>query len=158
MFNISEVFEIAEQIERNGYAFYQKAAEIAQGEESKTFLLDLASMEQDHEKLFIEMKKKFTEGEIDSPLDTDNIALAYLQAMVDGDVFSNIKPTEELLKGGESVDDIRRMAIEFEKNTVVYFISLKNALSAPEDKSKIDNLINEEIRHIKILTDWQPAA
>ena len=158
MFNINEVFEIAEQIERNGYAFYQKAAQIAKEESSKKFLLDLASMEMDHEKLFIEMKKKFTDNNISSPMDCDNIALSYLQAMVDGEVFSNIKPTDELLSGDESVEDIRKIAIDFEKNTVVYFISLKNALNAADDKQKIENLVNEEIRHIKILTEWNPGA
>ena len=155
MYNISEVFEIAEQIERNGYAFYQKAAEIAVGEESKKFLLDLASMEMDHEKLFTEMKKKFTSNEMDSPFDGDNIALSYLQAMVDGDVFINIKPSDDLLKGDETVADIRKLAIEFEKNTVVYFLSLRNALSDAEDKMKIEKLVNEEIQHIAILTNWQ---
>ena len=156
MYNISEVFEIAEQIERNGYGFYQKAAEIAADESAKKFLLDLASMEMDHEKLFIQMKKKFTSGgEMESPFDGDGIALSYLQAMVDGDVFINIKPTDELLKGDETVSDIKRLAIEFEKNTVVYFLSLRNAISDEADKAKIEKLINEEIQHIAILTNWQ---
>ena len=155
MYNISEVFEIAEQIERNGYRFYQKAAEIAADEGSKKFLLDLAAMEMDHEKLFTQMKLKFTSGDMGSPMDTDNIALSYLQAMVDGDVFMNIKPTEELLKGDETVADIKKLAIEFEKNTVVYFLSLRNALSDSVDKNNIEKLINEEIQHIAILTNWQ---
>ena len=157
MFNINEVFEIAEQIERNGYGFYQKAAEVAEDDASKKFLLDLASMEQDHENLFIELKKKLTSDSISTPMDSDNIALAYLQAMVDGDVFSNIKPTADLLTGETTLEEIKKHAIDFEKNTVVYFISLKNALSDKEDKDKIEYLINEEIRHIKILTDWKTA-
>lgn len=155
MFNITEVFEIAEQIERNGYAFYEKAAGIASDEESKKFLLDLAAMEMDHEKLFIEMKKRFTDNELDSPFDGDNVALTYLQAMVDGEVFTNIKPTSDLLKGGESIEDIRRLAIEFEKNTVVYFLSLRNAVNDNDDKLKIEKLIDEEIQHIAILTNWK---
>jgi rubrerythrin len=155
MYNISEVFEIAEQIERNGYSFYQKAADIAVDESAKKFLLDLASMEMDHENLFIEMKKKFTAGEMESPFDGDNIALSYLQAMVDGDVFINIKPSDNLLKGDETVAEIRKLAIEFEKNTVVYFLSLRNALTSEEDKMKIEKLVNEEIQHIAILTNWQ---
>ena len=155
MYNISEVFEIAEQIERNGYAFYQKAAEIAEEESAKKFLLDLAAMEMDHEKLFIQMKKKFTSGEMESPFDGDEVALSYLQAMVDGDVFMNIKPTDELLKGDETVSEIKKLAIEFEKNTVVYFLSLRNAIRDEEDKEKIEKLVNEEIQHITILTNWQ---
>ena len=158
MFNINEVFEIAEQIERNGYGFYQKAASITSEEDSKKFLLDLAAMEMDHEKLFVEMKKKFTDNEMGSPFDGDNVALSYLQAMVDGEVFTNIKPTSDLLKGGESVEDIRRLAIDFEKNTVVYFLSLRNAVNDVEDKMKIEKLIDEEIQHIAILTNWKKAT
>ena len=154
MFNINEIFELAEQIERNGYAFYCRAAEIAEDEGAKKFLLDLADMENDHEKLFIEMKKRFTSGGVDSPFDADDIALSYLRSMVDGEIFSNLQPTADLLTGSESVAELKKLAIEFEKNTVVYFVALRNAVKDEKEKALIERLVDEEIQHIAILTGW----
>lgn len=154
MFNVQEIFEIAEQIERNGYAFYMKAAEIMTDPDAKKFLLDLADMENDHESLFSSLKKKFADGG-DSPFDSDGLAISYLQSMVDGEVFSNLRPTAEYLTGAETADDIKKLAIEFEKNTVVYFASLANAMTSSEDREVIRKLVGEEIQHIAILTKWQ---
>jgi rubrerythrin len=154
MFNVKEVFEIAEQIERNGYAFYIRAAEIMTDEDSRKFLLDLAEMENEHESLFVGLKKKFAGDGVDSPFDGDELALSYLRSMVDGEVFSNLRPTAEYLTGTETADEIKRLAIEFEKNTVVYFASLANAMTSEEDREIIRRLVGEEIQHIAILTKW----
>jgi rubrerythrin len=157
MFNVNEAFEIAEQIERNGYAFYMRSAEMMTDQASKDFLLDLARMENDHESLFSGLKRKFAEDGVESPFDSDGLALSYLRSMVDGEVFLNLRPTAELLTGTESPDEIRRLAIDFEKNTVVYFASLANAMNSEKDKEIIQKLVAEEIQHIAILTKWKVA-
>ena len=153
MFNVNEVFEVAEQIERNGKAFYEKAASIARDEESRKFLLDLAAMEDDHERYFAALKERLASGD-DDPLDRDGVALSYIQSMVDGEVFLNLKPMADTLSGEETMEEIKKLAIEFEKNTVVYFASLKNAMRTAEDKKAIEELVNEELRHVAILTNW----
>ena len=154
MFNVDEVFELAEQIERNGYAFYIRAAEIMTGEAARKFLLDLAEMENEHESLFAGLKKKFSADGVASPFDGDELALSYLRSMVDGEVFSNLRSTAEYLTGVETADEIKKLAIEFEKNTVVYFASLANAMTSSEDREVIRQLVGEEIQHIAILTKW----
>ena len=58
VFNIDETFEIAEQIERNGARFYRKAAGIFEASRAKSLLMDLAAMEDRHEKLFKEMRQE----------------------------------------------------------------------------------------------------
>ncbi|MFC2170988.1 ferritin family protein, partial [Calditrichota bacterium] len=58
MYNIDEVFEMAEQIERDGADFYRKAAAHVDVEEGKTLLLELASMEDDHEVVFAKLREK----------------------------------------------------------------------------------------------------
>ncbi len=155
MFSINEIFEIAEQIERNGYSFYEKAAQIADGDKNKEFLLELAKMEKGHENLFIKMKNDFG---LNSPIDLndlDETSLAYLQAIVDGDIFINLQPNSSFLVGNESTEDIRKIALDFEKNTVLYFVALLNASTDQNYKNKIQNLINEELNHILILTNWE---
>jgi hypothetical protein len=112
-------------------------------------------MEDDHEKYFAALKKRL-DTPSDDPLDRDGVALSYIQAMVDGEVFSNLKPMAEILRGDESMDEIRQLAIEFEKNTVVYFASLRNAMRTEADKNAIQDLVDEELRHVVILTNWEP--
>ena len=62
-FNADDVFEMAEQIERNGAVFYRKAAADIKDPDAKNFLSDLAAMEDSHEKTFSTMRKKLTEAE-----------------------------------------------------------------------------------------------
>ena len=154
MFNVNEVFEIAEQIERNGKAFYEKAVAITDNEDGKKFLQSLADMEGDHEKYFAALKNKLVSG-TDDPLDRDGTALSYIQAMVDAEIFSNLKPLAETLRGDETMEEIKKIAIEFEKNTVIYFASLRNAMKSEAERKAIENLVEEELRHISILANWQ---
>ena len=64
-FNAFEVFEIAEQIERNGVKFYRKAAESISDSKIKQTLLDLADMEAEHEKTFADMRKELSQSHRD---------------------------------------------------------------------------------------------
>ncbi|HRS71257.1 MAG TPA: ferritin family protein, partial [Anaerohalosphaeraceae bacterium] len=59
-FNADEIFEMAEEIERNGAAFYREAAAKASREDIKKMLLDLAAMEEGHEQTFAQMRKKLS--------------------------------------------------------------------------------------------------
>ena len=56
-FNADEIYEMAQQIERNGAAFYRKAAESVEDASGKELLLNFADMEVAHEKVFAELKK-----------------------------------------------------------------------------------------------------
>ena len=79
-YNIDEIFEMAEQIERNGVAFYRRAAEVSMDEERKRKLLDLAEMEASHECTFAAMR---TEQEnAPTSFDPDGEAARYLDAII----------------------------------------------------------------------------
>ncbi len=56
-FNADEIFEMAEQIEKNGASFYRKSAEAIADTGAKKLLLDLAAMEDEHEKTFADLRK-----------------------------------------------------------------------------------------------------
>ena len=152
IFNVREVFEIAEQIERTGSVFYKNAAKITKEADHKKFLLELAAMEDDHEKRFHSLKEEFTEKLGDEFSDIDNQALAYLRAVGSGAVFDINNDSSKQLTGKETLEEIYKLAIEFEKETVVYFTSIKNIVPESFGKNKIDLLITEEIRHIMSLS------
>ena len=55
-FNADDVLAMAEQMEINGGKFYRTAAEATSDRANKEFLLELAAMEDQHEKTFIAMR------------------------------------------------------------------------------------------------------
>ncbi len=145
-FNADEVFEMAEQIERNGAKFYRQAAQSAD-DDCRDLLLRLATMENDHEKIFAAMRSELTDVEkrYTTP-DPDNQAVIYLQAMAEGKVFDS--DSSASLSGTESMEDILTIAIGLEKDSIVFYQSMKEVVPRTAGKEKIDVIITEEIGHI----------
>ncbi|GAB6096585.1 ferritin family protein [Desulfatiferula olefinivorans] len=145
-FNADEIFEMAEQIERNGAAFYRKAAERVSGEE-KDFLIELAKMEDDHEVTFKSLRKDLLPQEKEATtFDPDGEAPQYLKALADTRVFfeKELDPTNMV--------DILKAAIGAEKDSIVFYLGMKELVPGKLGKDKIDNIIKEEMGHIKLLS------
>lgn len=151
-FNAFEAFQTAEQIERNGAGFYRKAAELFDDPDISKMLLQLADWEVGHEKVFAGMRKQLSEeapGQRtfrpeDVPFDP--------KAMAGLAVFGIKKEPSVELSGKESIIDILKMAIEKEKDSIVYYTGLKGFVAAHAGQDKINDIINQEYRHIGILS------
>ena len=116
-FSAKDVFEVAVQIEKNGAAFYRKAAELQSDAENKEFLNKLAVMEDGHESTFVEMQKQLTEAEKSSTVfDPNDESSLYLRAMADSHGGEGSPSAANALSGKESMDDdsyIRKAAIKY---------------------------------------------
>jgi rubrerythrin len=151
-FNAFEAFQIAERIERNGAGFYRRAAELFDDPDISKMLLQLADWESGHEGIFSNMRKQLSEEapgqRIFKPEDVpfDPKAMAGLA------VFGMRKEPSIELNGRESIIDILKMAIEKEKDSIVYYTGLKGFVPAQAGRDKIDDIIREEYRHIGILS------
>ncbi len=146
-FNANEIFEMAKQLEINGAAFYREAADSVDKEENKNFLTELAQMEDEHEKTFQEMQKELTAGEqtllVFDPEDENAL---YLKALVDTRVFL------EKDKPGKEMIEILKFAIQAEKDSIVFYLGMKEMVPEKYGKSRIDNIIKEEMGHLKLLS------
>jgi len=152
-FNAFEIFEMAEQIERNGAKFYRKSAEIVPDSRLQRTLLDLAAMEDRHEKIFAGMKAEISpEQRVPAAYDPENEASLYLQAMADGHVFDVNKDISLQLSEKSSVEEILKMAIQIEKDSIIFYIGLKDFVPADAGKEKVDDIIDEERGHIVVLS------
>ncbi|MFZ0034569.1 MAG: ferritin family protein [Sedimentisphaerales bacterium] len=157
-FNAFEIFEMAEQIERNGIKFYRKAAKGVSDKDTSQMLLNLAAMEAEHEKTFAGMKKQFSDKERESDVfDPDNETALYLQAMADGHVFDPKKDYSKQLTGNESVEDILKLALGAEKDSIVFYLGLKDFVPAGAGRDKVEAIIKEEMGHITILNHKMTA-
>ena len=146
-FNADDVFQMAEQIERNGAAFYRKAASDVADADARAFLLDLAAMEDDHEKIFSSMRKKISDQEkTPTVFDPENEAAAYLKALADTRVFFD----KEI--DTASLQAILKAAILAEKDSIVFYLGMKELVPDALGQSRLDDIMKEEMAHIKLLS------
>jgi rubrerythrin len=146
-FNADDVFEMAEQIERNGASFYRKAAAGVTDADAKNFLLSLAAMEDDHEKTFAAMRKKLTATEkARTVFDPENETASYLKALADTRIFFK----KEI--DTSSLSAILKDAILAEKDSIVFYLGMKDLVPESLGQSRLDTIIKEEMAHIKMLS------
>jgi len=151
-FNADDILNMAEQIERNGARFYRKAAEILHNTRVRILLLDLATWEEGHEKVFATMRANLTENERQlTVFDPESESTLYLRIMADGHVFDVRQDPTTLLTGKETLEDILRLAIGQEKDSIIFYLGLKEFTPKHQGKEKIEGVIKEEMKHIAFL-------
>ncbi len=151
-FNANEIFEMAEEIERNGARFYRKAAQNASDDQAKQMLLDMADMEDRHLKTFQKMREELSNSEKEPTVfDPDNEAVLYLQAMADSRGYEGKKSPDEELSGNETTREILEIALNSEKESVVFYFGLKSLVPPKAGKDKVEAIIIEELGHITTL-------
>jgi len=150
-FNAFEVFDIAEQIERNGTNFYIRAAELFDDPDTCQMFLRLAEWEKEHEQTFALMKQQLSEQSRQVSTSESEDLLPDPRVMAGLAVFGIRSDPAEELHGRQDKTDIIRRAVEKEKDSIVFYHGLKEFVPAGADKNKIDDIIKEEMRHIVIL-------
>jgi len=150
-FNAFEVFEIAEQIERNGTNFYIRAAELFDDPDTCQMFLRLAEWETEHEQIFARMKQQLSEQSGSTGTSEPEDLLPDSRVMAGLAVFGMRSDPAEELRGRQEERDIIRRAVEKEKDSIVFYHGLKEFVPADADKEKIDEIIKEEMRHIVTL-------
>ena len=152
-FNADEIFEMAEEIERNGAKFYREAAKKVPDKKVEQMLLDMAAMEDGHLATFKEMRKKLSGDEKGVMVfDPDNEAALYLQAMADVHGSEGKVDPSQKLTGNETIKELLEIAVNAEKESVVFYTGLKNVVPAKAGKDKVKGIITEELSHVTRLT------
>ncbi|MDR1044469.1 MAG: ferritin family protein [Candidatus Adiutrix sp.] len=154
-FNAGEVFKIALTIEDNGRLFYEKAASKAFSEDLSQFFKALGTEELSHKAVFTALMKKLPPATTAATVwDPDNDLDKYLKAMADQHVF-NQKPAaiEDKLSKISAPAEAIKMAMGFEKDTIVFFLELQSVTDDQESRNEIAKLLNEERKHLARLTD-----
>jgi rubrerythrin len=152
-FNADEVFEIAQQIERNGAKFYRRAAEILPEKGLQKVLLGLASMEDHHLEVFTAMREELEADErTPTVFDPDGEAALYLDALANARIFDVTADPSATLGAKSSTGDILRTAIGIEKDSVVFYLGMQDLVPPKLGREQITKIIKEEMGHITILS------
>ncbi|MBI4764447.1 MAG: ferritin family protein [Deltaproteobacteria bacterium] len=146
-FNADDIFEMAQQLERNGAQFYRKAAASLKDQTARELLFRLAGMEDEHEKTFAQMRSQLNDSEKTSTVfDPQGEAAGYLKALADTRVFFEKKIDTS------SLEEILKEAITAEKDSIVFYLGMRNAVPEKLGRSRLDEIINEEMGHIRQLS------
>lgn len=157
--NADEVLEMALQMERNGQAFYKRAAEGQDDPQIKKELLELVQMEKNHEKIFEVMRNNFSaSAQAPEFFDPENEGARYLHAMVEGKVFNTQANSNDILDGKEALPDVLKMAIGAEKDSIVFYLGIQDSMRSEDDKYKVGEIIREEMGHVILLSQKLAAA
>jgi rubrerythrin len=128
-----------------GYEFYTHMSKKFDKDESLRKLFnDLALREQQHEMTFSKLREKVTD-EIPEGWEE---AAHYLRAIVESEFFLGKNKFLPSLQNVQSAHDAVRFAMGFEKETLLYFHTLRDMV---KDKDVVDEIIKEEKRHLREL-------
>ena len=152
-FSVREVVEMAVRTEKLGHEFYTKmAVKFSSDQGLKDLFTLLATMELKHERIFTGILGKISDNE---PNEWDE-ALNYLRAMMESQFFlgkgKSLPNLDKIKTMLEAVD----FAIGFEKETTLFFTGMKDAV-AESDKPHVNVIIEEEMRHIAMLTKFRES-
>jgi rubrerythrin len=148
-FNADEVFEMGMDIEQNGEAYYRKAAELAKSDGIRSLLLRLMEEEKKHFATFKRLREALPpKSSLPTIGDPEGQESLYLDALVKSRIFNNVREAEEAAsKPGDEID-VLKTALAFEKDTILFFQSMKVMTKEELGRSEIDKLIEEEHKHV----------
>ena len=143
-FSTREVIEQAVQTERLGCEFYTAMAKrFKENDKLKNLFEMLAVNEQQHEKRFSELKNKIKikNEEVEGWEDVSQ----YLRAIVESEFFLGKNKSLPSLEHVKTIVDALNFALGFEKETLLYYHSLKDII---DEKDVMNDIIKEEKQHI----------
>jgi len=154
VFNPDEIFEMAIRIENNGAAFYRKAAGLQSDTKNQKFLESLAHMEDQHQKIFTEMRTTLTQKDKDPKVfDPYSEVSQYLTAMADTMGGEGSPSVTDSLTGDETLEDILRTAVGLEKDAILFYLGIKDLIPSQSGQDRIDEIIRQERRHVAQLSN-----
>jgi len=152
-FNAAEVFKIAVQIEENGKKFYEQSLSCIDDPDVRKLFEELAQEEVEHKKKFQSFLAELPkEAAAPTVFDPDNQAEQYIKMMADQHVFAHSGSVDSKVCELKDMKDALRLAINFEKDSVIFFLSMQEATDSAKGKELISLLVKEEQQHLRRLS------
>ena len=137
---LKELLNVALKIESDGYEMYSNLAQENEGELQRLFK-DLAAQEREHQQRFKKIFDKCMEDQEQHADWTDDENAGYLMSFAELSIFPKLSGNQK----PENVNDAIDMAIEVEKDSIIFYSDLKSYF---KDKDTIDQIIAEEKQHL----------
>jgi len=148
MFSITEIIDLAVQIEKNGERSYRRAQQETSDDALKAMLGLLAEEERDHQQWFRDLKTRIISKAVDP--DLEEMARGLFQGILGEKAFA----LDELNPADLSdLTALLQVSAEFEKDTVLFYEMLEPFMEESESKDHLNTIIEEEKGHFDRLQE-----
>jgi rubrerythrin len=152
MFTLKEIYDLGIQIERNGEKFYREALKQPWSAPMASMLRMLAEEEVRHVDFFAKRKEKLNQKGEDPELEA--MGREMLKEVLGEQTFS-LKEAD--LSKIKNIEQLRSTAIEFEKDTILFYEMVRSFVTDKETQDQLDGIIEEENRHVKLFEEFNPS-
>ena len=157
-FSLNEIIEMAVQIEKSGYTYYENALKRKDlDDRSRELLTILKNDEVVHEQTFKSLRDDTDIEDIFSSGDWEQVS-NYLKNISDSHIFSKPERAINLAVQAKDYKEIITNAIAFEKDTLLYFHSLGQYITDEKARAIIRKIIDEEAGHVVKLRSFLKEA
>jgi rubrerythrin len=153
--HIKDVLEFAIAIETNGYKFYTETAKKFSGLKTVQMFHFLAEEELKHEHYFRSLMLQQPDF-IPSPTLTDAYPI-FREDFLNSFAFADRHTFDHTIETVDSFKDAIAHAIQFEKDTVVLYSSIRKHID-PQYHEQLSTIINEELGHIGLLLTLRESS
>ena len=148
MFSVNEILDMAIQLEKNGESVYRNAVDKVTNPDLVSLLTWMADEEASHMRWFSELKKKYAAHSI-------NPFMEEMSRKVFGGILGDksFSHREVNFADIERTEDLIKIFIEFEKDTVLFYETLVPFIEDNNTLHYVKKIITEENNHIKKLQE-----
>ena len=148
----AEALRAAVRVEENGARFYKKAAASSADPAAAGVFARLAQFEEEHRGYFAALSLELEQRESLFVNDPKGEFAASVKALADTGVFGLAGDPAAFFGPERSARGAVNFAIGMEKDSVVFYLGLQEAMVDSEESAKVGGIIKEELRHLAILS------
>jgi rubrerythrin len=148
MFRADEVFDLAIRLEKNGENCYRHLLSLTTDSEARPVLHWLAEQETQHAVFFSRLRQRYPDqcptelGEAPAGLNLADFLADRALSLDEVDILT-LTDRQRILQ----------VALEFERDTILFFDMLRAFIDDDHALTQLDAIIEEERRHIELLED-----
>lgn len=153
-FSVDEVFEMAQDLERAGEAFYRRTSALTADAAARDALLRLAEMEAAHLLVFTRLREGLPEelrARTPAPARQAEEHAQYVRALVRSHAFGPEAEAWLASPAAASSADVLQRAVALEKDAIVFLLDLQELVPLRQGRQEVERIIREERQHIRTL-------
>jgi len=149
MFSLAEIYDLGIRIEKNGERFYRDAMRQAWSKPIAEMLKQLAEEEVNHVDFFLKRMDALKQKR-ETPF-LDEMSTSMLKDILGDQAFSLKEVDVSKIR---SVEELVSLAIEFEKDTILFYEMVGSFMTDEEAARQLKEIIEEEKQHVKLFESY----
>jgi len=153
-FNEIEAAKIAQNMEKHGRAFYEKAAAKAKDPGARQVFLQLIEDEKRHLATFEDLEEQLQADRREAAGYEDDAEIgAYIDRLLSTQIFTSASDVGRL--ADQAQDDLEALAVAMkaERDAIVFYQEMLDFIDSKVAKEAFQTILKEERRHLRILGD-----